>query len=212
MRESEICVKTKDASVYIFILLCIIVFFLYIYTQSKIAGQNQKEQLSNIDFTQNMKLDDLKAQIKLLNDELYTTKLSEQKCQIDLQKSLQMGHEVYTDARLLNKIYNPLVAPERIYPGGTLYSRGYNDYQMLGYVYKGNERYPLFGRYKYPGKTDKYEYYLVDESRNKLKIPFKSRNDNELMDGETTFIQELGDNFNVKIYDYENFRYNPYII
>ena len=113
---------------------------------------------------------------------------------------------------LLNRIYNPVIPPERSYPGGRLGLHSpnqYNDYQQIGFVYNDQERYPLYGRPKYPRKLDKFEYYIIDETRNHLKIPYKSRGDNEIFDGEQIFIDVLNNTFTVKIYEYDNIRYNP---
>ena len=57
---------------------------------------------------------------------------------------------------------------------------GTSDFQQIGFIYNNNERLPLYGRPKYPGRTEKYEYYIIDETRNRLKIPYRSKNDNEL--------------------------------
>jgi hypothetical protein len=115
------------------------------------------------------------------------------------------------DDRFLNKIYNPLSPPENIYPAGKLFSHGYDGYmqfQMLGYLNCSIGRFPVFGRYKYPGKTDKYEYYTIDDSRGRIKIPFKTKNYNELFDGDNITIDELGV-CKFKKYENEEFRYNP---
>lgn len=200
--EGEICLKSKDISTYLFILLLLIIFIIYIYWK-------KTELLTNIDFTSNLSNKELSDKVINLQNELYNTKISEQKCQVDLallkqSKSVQKP----MTSRYLDKIYNPLVSPERIYEGRDI---ALSNYQMIGFVYTGNDRYPLYGRYKYPGRTDKYEYYIIDETRNKLKIPFKSRNDNELFDGDTIVIPELGGSYTVKIYEYETLRYNPNI-
>jgi hypothetical protein len=106
------------------------------------------------------------------------------------------------NGKYLDKIYNPLYPPENVY------NTGYS-YQQLGFIFSDNERYPLFGRNKYQNKSDKKEYYILDESRNHLKIPFVSPNNNELYDGDKVFITTLNKEFNVKIYDIEEIRYNP---
>jgi hypothetical protein len=80
---------------------------------------------------------------------------------------------------------------------------------MIGYVFNDNDRFPLFARQKFPGRSEKWEYYVMDETRNRLKIPFKSKNDNELYDGDSIDIPTVGNNFSVKIYDYDSLRYNP---
>jgi hypothetical protein len=134
--------------------------------------------------------------------------LDEQRCRIELSKARSELSKDIGNNSLLNKIYNPLVPPDRRYNG---INGNINGYQMIGYVYRDNtnDRYPLFGRYKYPGRTEKWEYYAIDETRNKLKIPFNTVNDNEITDGDTVNITSLGNGFTAKIYEYENFKYNP---
>ena len=51
------------------------------------------------------------------------------------------------------------------------------NFQQLGFIFNNDERYPLYGRPKYSGRSDRYEYYIIDETRNRLKIPYKSKND-----------------------------------
>jgi hypothetical protein len=101
--------------------------------------------------------------------------------------------------------------PTRIYPGGRLDTPSYDDYQLIGFLFNDTLRFPLYGRPRYPGRTDKYEYYLVDESRNKLKIPITTKNYNELLDGELINIPELTSVFTVKLYEFEKLRYDPRI-
>lgn len=199
MAEGEICLKTKDFSTYLFILLLVILFIIYVFLK-------KTESLTNIDLTTHLSNKELTEKIINLQNELYNTKLAEQKCQGDLIILKSTPNQTDLSSRYLNKIYNPLVSPERIYTGRNI---SLSEYQMIGFIYTGNERYPLYGRYKYPGRTDKYEYYIIDETRNKLKIPFKSKNDNELFDGDSVFIPELGTSYTVKIYEFETMRYNP---
>jgi hypothetical protein len=99
--------------------------------------------------------------------------------------------------------------PTRLYPGGRLDLPKTNDYQLIGFLYNDTNRFPLYGRPKYRGKSDRYEYYIVDESRNKLQIPFKTRNDNELFDDDTITIPEIGMTLKVKLYEFQNIRYDP---
>lgn len=185
MVEGEICLKTKDFSTYLFILLLVILFIIYVFLK-------KTESLTNIDLTTHLSNKELTEKIINLQNELYNTKLAEQKCQGDLIVLKSTPNQTDLSSRYLNKIYNPLISPERIYTGRNI---SLSEYQMIGFIYTGNERYPLYGRYKYPGRTDKYEYYIIDETRNKLKIPFKSKNDNELFDGDTVMIPELGGNY-----------------
>ena len=89
---------------------------------------------------------------------------------------------------------------------------GYQQYQMLGYITGQQGQFPVFGRYKYPGKTDKLEYYTINDSRGRVKIPFKTINYNELYDGDSVNIDELGGSYIFKKYQDEGLRYNPNII
>lgn len=207
----EVCFSPQDFNTYVFIFLILVIYILYILFTAN------RENLSNIDFNTKLTKEELKTKVEELQDKLYQSQLSEQRCQIDLlqtknvlqQQSISVGSQ---QDKMLNKIYNPLVSPERTYPGGRLNVPSYDDYQMIGFVFKGNERYPLYGRYKYPGRSDRWEYYIIDETRNRLKIPFKSHNDNELYNNDTISIPTLGDNYNVQIYEYEQFRYNPNVL
>ena len=113
--------------------------------------------------------------------------------------------------QIRNNIYDPLVPPNRLYPGGRLNNiNRFDNYQMIGFiapVASPNMRYPLFGRYKYSGRSDRWEYYIIDESRNRIKIPIKTKNDNELYDGDNTFISELNENVQVTLYKFNDFDY-----
>jgi hypothetical protein len=206
----KVCVDRSDFNLYLVVFICIVVYLIYlIYTMYYENNENNKKELmTEINLNKNLSHTELLEKLKEIQDLLYSSQLAEQKCKSDLQqKDKLLSENLDTSQILLNKIYNPLVAPERIYPGGRLNTKSYEDYQLIGYIYKDSERYPLYGRYKYRGRSEKWEYYLIDESRNRLKIPFKSRNDNELYDGDSITIPELGNTYNVKIYEYENFRY-----
>jgi hypothetical protein len=61
------------------------------------------------------------------------------------------------------------------------------EYRVIGFVFNDITRLPLLGRAKYPGKSDKWEYFVRDTQSsqfNALSIPFRSKNDNELYDGD----------------------------
>lgn len=85
-----------------------------------------------------------------------------------------------------------------------------NTFQQIGFIYNSDNRYPLYGQ-RYPGKRDKWEYYVVDESRNKLRIKVKSVGDNELYTGDTLSVPILSSTpFAIELYEYDNFKYNPW--
>ena len=206
---SQICFKKEEIQIYSFLLVFIIVFLIYIYIRSN--TNESIESMSNIQLYTTLTNSELINKIKNLQDDLFDCTTSKQACERNLQELSinKIGESRGSDTteRFFDRIYNPLVPPERTY---VKRSRNYIDtYQQIGIVYNDTDRYPLFARPKYPGKTDKYEYYLIDETRNRLKIPFRSKNDNELFDGDSIFIDILKNSFTIKIYDYDNIRYNP---
>jgi hypothetical protein len=187
----KICFSTDTFYIYTFILSGLLIYFAYFYYYKR------TENLSNIDINSGLSINDLKNRLQLLQEKLYDSQLDNQKCNYSL---------AYCKNNL--RVENTIGAgPERVYNS----PNSNNSYSVLGYVYKDNDRYPLYGRYKYPGRSDRYEYYIIDESRNRLKIPFKTTNDNELYDGDSIDIPTLGNDYGVKIYDYTDFRYNPNI-
>jgi hypothetical protein len=159
--------------------------------------------MTSVDLVSHLTANELQAKVQSLQEQLYSSQLKDQKCQSDLAYAKQKSSQCDSVSRGFNKMYNPLSPPEREY------SQGNDNFQMVGYVFSGETRYPLFGRHKYPGRSDKWEYYVMDESRNRLKIPFKTTNDNEVYDSDTLNIPTLGDGYSAKVYDYEQFRYNP---
>lgn len=88
-------------------------------------------------------------------------------------------------------------------------------FQKVGFVVsKDNSslRLPLFGKPKYARNTDKWVYYVLDNTPNKNKIWVESnRNDNELCSGDDVIVPTFDDNFEAHIYDYAYPRYNPHI-
>jgi hypothetical protein len=194
----EVCFARNDFNLYLFILLCLFAYFTYIHIH------RQQEFLTNVNLHKGLSREELETKLRELQDRLYNTQLGEQTCRRELAQTKDSNEKT-----LLNRIYNPLVGPTRLYPGGRLNTSRVSSYQMMGFLYNGNERFPLFGRQKWPGKSDKWEYYAIDETRNRLKLPFTSKNDNELYDGDIISIPGVGNDYTVKIYEYDQFRYNP---
>lgn len=198
----SVCFSRKDFTTYMYILLILLVYIVYIL-------YSQRECMTQIDVGGGLSREELKEKVQQLQNELYQFQLAEQRCRTELVRA-RSELEGSSQQKSINRIFNPLVPPERQYTGTR--DNTLSTYQMIGYVYNGNDRYPLFGRYKYPGRTEKWEYYVIDETRNRLKIPFKTVNDNEISDNDTVDIPTLGNGFSAKIYDYEQFRYNPNVL
>ena len=210
----RICFERPTFNMYLFILICIVSYLVYF------KFSEHYHQQTKFDPYANMSKDKLYDKVLEIKDSLHNVQLREQKCQIELNSLKNANNTVNTvtnsnvQDKFLSKIYNPLTPPENIYPGGNFNSRGYDgyqDYQMLGYISGLQGQFPVFGRYKYPGKTDKLEYYTINDSRGRIKIPFKTQNYNELYDGDSINIDDLGGSYKFKKYDDEGIRYNPNI-
>lgn len=205
MSESStdsICFRRGDFQLYSFLLAIVVFYLFYILYKSVNIKDISKEQYIQKEYKLLEMIDNLQKKL------LQCSNVNEKSQQ---RQSLEMT-QVDTH---LNRVYNPLYGPERTYPNGKLQPlrpivrNTSNDYQQIGFVFNNDDRLPLFARPKYPGKTDKYEYYLIDQTRNRLKIPFKSKNDNELYDGDNIHIDVLNNDYTVKIYEYDNLKYDP---
>lgn len=207
----RVCFERPTFNMYLFILACVVSYLVYFRL-------SQVDQFhASFDPEQEMSKDELYNKVIDLKDQLHESYLKEQNCQIQLSSLHQVqenkGDETsHISRRFLDKIYNPLAPPENVYPGGNFNSRGYDGYQqfqMIGYLNGTQGQFPVFGRYKYPGKTDKMEYYTINEGRGRIKIPFKTKNYNELYDGDSIELSELGGEYQFRKYEDEGLRYNP---
>jgi hypothetical protein len=207
----QICFERPTFNMYMFILLCVLGYLVYFKF-------NSTEKLTDVDFYSNMDKDSLYKTIINMKDDLFTSKLNEQKCQTNLQALQQtQSSQNIGDirSRLLNKIYDPLSGTSPENPQGTFNNPGGFDantqYQQLGYITGPNGRYPVMGRYR-NGRTDRFQYYIIDNERGRIKINFRTKNDNELYDGDSVNIDELGGEFKFKKYeDIDGNRYIPVI-
>lgn len=212
VESNQVCLSENTLSMYLFVLACVIAYLIYIAFAKQ--RDREQEQMSNVQLLDHLSADELKSKVIALQDQLYNVSLSEQKCQLDLAET-RKNCEGQVNLTYTNRFNNPLEPPVRIYPGGRFNQSGStSQFQQIGYVYDGSNsvRLPLFGRYKYPGRSDRWEYYVIDESRNRLKIPFKTKNDVELYDGDHLSIPTVGGDLTAKIYDYDEFRYDPNLL
>ena len=198
----QVCFDTSSFRLYMYVLVIILIFIGYIFY----IKFTKSERMTNFDTTNGLTIDQLKHKLSEISALLHESNIAEQTCKQQL--AFISNKSVRTEQQQLNKLYNPLTPPERTYTSSRSSTNGYDNYQVIGYLYSGNTRLPLFGRYKYPGRSEKWEYFVSDESRNYIKIPFKTINDNEIYDGDDVTVDTLGQ-FKAKIYEYDNFRYNP---
>lgn len=93
-------------------------------------------------------------------------------------------------------------------------SRGFPDtFHKIGILTKDgnddNRILRLFGRKRYEHTYDYYTAINVGHDQIKIMLDNKRR---ELYDGDTIHIQELNATYNVKLDDFDEMRYNPYLV
>ena len=86
----------------------------------------------------------------------------------------------------------------------------YGPFHQMGYLYKVNnpdQAMPLMGRRIH---SNQYEYYTFHHNNPNIKIPLKSKGDQELQNGEQLTVTGYPGSFLVQIYDLDYPRYIPY--
>lgn len=151
---------------------------------------------------------ELLNQIKQLKNTNYELGVSNERCNqnvfmLENQRRQTVGREGggYTRGGEYGGTYGATrqyVSPDQ--PGSDI------NYRQVGFLYDANNRYSLYGRYLYKGRTDLWEYYIVDDSRNKIRIPFKSPNNKEIFDGDTVTVPTIG-TLSATIYEVEQYKY-----
>lgn len=200
---SLVCFDKPSFQMYTLVLISIIIFFIYYF-------YSLKKKLNK--FQLNCQLDDdsLKYEINQLKNDLYNSIATAKNSNQDNKQSTHQNIQ----NKFLDKIYNPLSGVSSSYPGGSFTSPGYDaytNYQMLGYLNGSSGQYPVFGRYKFSNSSDKYELYTINEGRNKIKIPFKTKND-YLYDQDSIIIPALGTFIFNEYKDTDSNRYNPNVL
>lgn len=87
-----------------------------------------------------------------------------------------------------------------------------DDYQMVGLLYNKdvNKNYQLFGRRVYPGSYE-WEYYVRGRDSGGLDIKFPLNQKQEIMDNSTLNLPIDDNVYQVKIYNFDQPRYNPFM-
>lgn len=193
---NKICFDKSEVSLYLFLLIIILIYLTYIIYQTtykysslqKITVVKAPNNTTNGNDTS--------------NNDTYSNKKSIVNENVEIQR------------KFLDKLYNPLTPPENVIESGTFYTPrydAYTTYQNIGYLTGNGTQYSVFGRWMYPNKSDKWQYYVINNERSRIKIPFKTKNNNELYDNDIIDIPELGNGFVFKKYENEGMRYNPNI-
>ena len=201
-QSPEICFAPSSLYTYIFILFSITA--ISIYVSIHVNDDMSSRQL-------------LEEKIQLLQRELHSLSATEQLCKDKLQiTQQQLYSKVGTKKRFYDKIYDPLSPPLNIVPEGSFTEPGYDayqDFQQTGYISGESGRFPVYSRYHDAGRSDRLEYYTIDDSRGRVKIPFKTKNYSEIFDGDTITLPEMGgETFVFKKYESQGFRYDPNIL
>ena len=86
-----------------------------------------------------------------------------------------------------------------------------DEYMLVGLLYNSekNKNYQLFGRRTYPGSYE-WEYYIRGKDAGGLDFKFPLNSKQEIMDDSTINIPLDSNLYTVKIYNLEQYRYNPY--
>ena len=88
------------------------------------------------------------------------------------------------------------------------------EYQQIGYIHDStnsnvdSQRLPIMSRPKWYGSTE-YESYVVDGSRNSIKIPLTNKK--EISTDDVISADSLSGNYTAQIYDLDEPRFIPYI-
>lgn len=118
-------------------------------------------------------------------------------------------------------IKSEIAPPERRYDsyGSVLKlnerTRGEQDnHQLVGILYNNENNidkvYQLYGRREYKG-SDQWEYYIRGVDKGGLDYKFPLKNNREIRDGEIITLDIDKKSYTVKIYDYAEFKYIPYV-
>lgn len=197
----QVCFDPHVFRGWLTLLVIVFAFMCYVVVKKKTA---KRESYTQVDLNSHLSQSELTTKVQLLQDQLLSCQKGKQWCESELEK--QVYYKERSERAQTFQRRDP-APPERTYISPKAFSTPI-EYQNIGFVHGNGGRFPLFGRYREPGRSDKWEYFIVDESRNKLRIPFKTKNWSELYDGDTIMVPTIGE-MKVSLYDYGEFRYNP---
>lgn len=186
----QVCFNRTRFNTFMILIVSVSCYFFVIYT-----SYFNKENMATTDLYTGLSHDELVHKLKTCRSQLFDADRKHEECQTSLGS---------TKLELTRKQpFSVQAGPGRTY-------NNESEYQQIGIVYNAVSRFPLYGRRKYSRRSDKWEYYLIDETRNRLKIPYKSRNDDEIYNGDVITIPMLSEvQFTVQLYEYDTYKYNP---
>lgn len=217
------------------ILLLSTIYIVYVITNNSLKKSNGGSQSNNV---KNSKHNELKDSPEVLNKDLNNKQIEienniedssdSEKDQIIIIPKKKSNYKIkQIRNRDYSILYDKLRAPERrlssdmyinnrsLLENTNISTRGLIDgYQLMGIVFRNstNTIFNLFGRQRHRGSS-LYDYYISGSSDNtSIKIPIG--HNKELMNGEELIIPELNPSkgaFEVRLYEIEELRYNPFI-
>lgn len=206
MREDRVCFDIHTLRGWLTLLMIIVVFMCWIAVTKRKA--QVKESFTKTDLESHLSQGELIGKVQLLQEQLHSCQTKNTWCEMELSKATTQCNNNNTSLSCAPvQCTDKLIPPERIYVSPKAFSVP-QQFQNVGFVHGNDLRYPLYGRYREPGRSDRWEYYIVDEGRNRLKIPFKTKNWTELYDNDMVIIPTIGE-MKVSLYDFQTFRYNP---
>lgn len=183
--------------------------------------------LALVYFFRNKTFENLQNQIKNISSKPINVQIIKEfdpnPQQVGPQVGPQVGHGdgVVEHVKYPRELNDPYVPPQRYYDMNRLGlnlpfnipTRGYDDglFQKVGFINSKKHRLPLFGKRMYPG-SDRWEYYVEDDSRHKNKIDITCQGNKELYDRDTVPVPGYKREFDVHIYEYSQPRYSPNIL
>ena len=122
-------------------------------------------------------------------------------------------HALDADLTTLTQQAEPLRRPDDPRIPINLEQDAIGAYRQLGFVHGDDKQsLPIYGRKTYQG-SDTWEYYVMDDSRNHLKIPLERPNGvrSEIFDGDNLSITGEEGEYTVSLYPRQKIRYIPYV-
>ncbi len=146
----------------------------------------------------------------------YTKKFKRWQRNININIINPSKNEHIFDRRINDKREAPYRSNSDFYFPINIRTRGeLPNFQQIGFLHDStnssmdSQRLPLMSRPKYYGSTE-YEHYVVDGSRNAIKVPLT--NNKEITDGESITVPGVSGDYNSVVYEIDEPRYIPDLV
>lgn len=206
----------------------LIIFVIFIGSASWYIHWDKKKHLNEPNYNyNNLVLDNLRKTITELKSK---EKIIIKPLNVPIRDMTveDIQRKLFLNDRDRNVVYNDFVAPERRQPAYSypynhvknqlnIPSRGLPDsYHLMGLLLRNNTEsaFNLFGRQTFPG-SNQWEYYVQGNMKDtSVKIPIKIRGNKEIEEGQSIDVpgsDPSKGNYKVKLYKFDEPKYNPFI-